>query len=552
MAWLIATDGELSGRRFPLDSPCLVGRGPLNHVVLDDPRISRQHAKVSPESGGHVVYDLNSANGTFVNDVPVKRKKLEASDVVRFGPFSFKFEATAPAAAAQVKPSPAFGNLLEVRTLTGAELTGNIVGSVDAGSVDVSSFAGLVEMEDAQRKLAVLYGFMQSIASTLETKELLDRIVQSLFDVFPAAELIAIYLAEPGSEHLVPRKAVRRDGAAAQVFTLMPQVHEEVVVKKRAILQAPVTMRKRASAGLSMHAPMIYRGAAPGVLFVKGDERGETTFTQRDLDLLNGLASIAAMSLQNARMYTESLKAQRLAQDMQLAQQIQKSFLPHQLPAVVGLDFVTEYQPAYSVGGDFYDLFWVDERRLGIFIGDVAGKGVSAALLMARITSDLRLAALAEASPADVVARVNKSVLERKQHEVFVTGIYLTLDVYTHEIVMANAGHLPPLVRRRGRGVIQPVEEGTGTAIGFFEEATYEQVSFTLEPGDTLVLCTDGVLEATDVHGVQFGVERFEGSIANGEWTARGVAERLLDDLRTHVGDAPQYDDLTLIVCSRV
>ena len=76
MAWLVALDGELSGKRFPLDSPCLVGRGPLNHVVLDDPRISRQHAKVSPESGGHVVYDLNSANGTYVNDVPVKRKKL--------------------------------------------------------------------------------------------------------------------------------------------------------------------------------------------------------------------------------------------------------------------------------------------------------------------------------------------------------------------------------------------------------------------------------------------------------------------------------------------
>ena len=550
MAWLIALDGELSGRRFPLDSPCLVGRGPLNHVVLDDPRISRQHAKVSPESGGHVVYDLNSANGTFVNDVPVKRKKLEAQDIVRFGPFSFKFEA-APAQQA-VKPAPAFGNLLEVRTLTGADMSGNIVSSLDAVTMDPGSFGGLSEMEDAQRKLSVLYNFMQSIASTLETGELLDRIVQSLFEVFSAADVIAIYLAEPGTEHLVPRKALRRDQQPAQVFTLMPTVHEEVVLKKRAILQAPVTMRKRSTAGLSMHAPMLYRGAAPGVLYVKGDDRGETPFNQRDLDLLAGLASIAAMSLQNARMYTESLKAQRLAQDMQLAQQIQKSFLPRQLPAVAGLEFVTEYQPAYSVGGDFYDLFWLDERRIGLFIGDVAGKGVSAALLMARITSDLRLAALAEPSAADVMARVNKSVLERKQHEVFVTGIYLTLDVISHEVVMANAGHLPPLVRRRGRGVIQPVEEGTGTAIGFFDEATYEQVSFTLEPGDTLVLCTDGVLEATDVHGVQFGVERFEASIAAGEWTAHGVAERLLSDLRTHVGDAPQYDDLTLIVCSRV
>src|SRR6185503_15081512 len=92
MAWLVAIDGELTGRRFQLDAPCLVGRSPYNHVVLDDTRISRQHAKISPESGGHVVYDLNSSNGTFVNDVQVTRERLTANDIVRFGPFSFRFE----------------------------------------------------------------------------------------------------------------------------------------------------------------------------------------------------------------------------------------------------------------------------------------------------------------------------------------------------------------------------------------------------------------------------------------------------------------------------
>src|SRR5436305_7663918 len=92
MAWLLAMDGDLSGKRFPLDSPCLVGRGPYNHVILDDTRISRQHAKISPERGGHVVYDLNSANGTFVNDLAVKRHRLQSNDMVRFGPFLFRFE----------------------------------------------------------------------------------------------------------------------------------------------------------------------------------------------------------------------------------------------------------------------------------------------------------------------------------------------------------------------------------------------------------------------------------------------------------------------------
>jgi serine phosphatase RsbU (regulator of sigma subunit) len=288
-------------------------------------------------------------------------------------------------------------------------------------------------------------------------------------------------------------------------------------------------------------------GDVQGVLHVRGGENSRIAFTQGDLDLLTGLASQAGMALQNARMHQESLKQQRLQQDLLLAEQIQKSFLPRQLPSVDGIDFVTEYRPAYSVGGDFYDLFWLDHERIGVFIGDVSGKGISAALLMARISSDLRLAALAESEPANALARVNQAVLERKQHDIFVTGIYLTLEVNTRVVTLANAGHLPPFVRHRSRGEIDRVEGGS-TAIGIFDEAVYEQSSFTLEPGDTLVLCTDGVLEATDERGEQFGFERLEDSVGAGTSRPKDVADRLQRDLREHVGDAAQSDDVTLIV----
>jgi serine phosphatase RsbU (regulator of sigma subunit)/pSer/pThr/pTyr-binding forkhead associated (FHA) protein len=553
MAWLVSLDGEHVGRRFPLDSPCLVGRGPLNHVVLDDPRISRQHAKVSPESGGHIVYDLNSANGTFVNEVSVKRKRLEANDVVRFGPFSFRFEHVIRESSAP----PIGANFMEVRTLAGADISASIIDSLQSPDVSVHGAqraAGLAELEDAHRKLATLYGFMQSIVTTLEQGEILERVCANLFDVFPRADTVAVYLRDLASDTIVVRKAVRRDRGRPTVFTLMPQIYDEVVGKGRAILSAPVTPApasapRRAQGGLAMHAPMVYRGSAHGVLLVKVDESEGPVFSQRDLDLLAGIASLAAVILQNAHLHAGQLKAQRLAQDLTLAQQIQKSFLPHQLPSVPGLEFITEYRPAFSVGGDFYDLFWLDERRLGLFIGDVAGKGVSAALLMARISSDLRVAALAESDPAGVLARVNRSVLDRKQPEVFVTGIYLTLDTVSREVVLANAGHLPPLVKRRGSGTLQPIAEGTSTAIGFFDESIYEQVTFRLVSGDTMVLCTDGVLEASNLQGEQYGMDRLEAVLASSDSRARGLAEQLLVDLHRHVGEAPQSDDLTLIVC---
>ncbi|HWE27055.1 MAG TPA: SpoIIE family protein phosphatase, partial [Polyangia bacterium] len=506
------------------------------------------HAKVSPEPGGHVVYDLNSANGTFVNDVQVKRQKLAPDDVVRFGPFSFKFESQ-ETLEPRTGPLQRPGRFMEVMTQVGVDPPSQIIDSLDASlATNPGVLPGLHELEDADRKLRTLYAFTQSIATTLEQGQLHERILRNLLDVFPTAQAVAVYVREPATDTMEPRKVVGRDGKPPKLSTLPFLFHDEVVAKGRAILSAPVVPGSRRAGGLAMHAPMIFGNDVLGVLHVRNDDTGVVEFNQHDLDLLTGLASQAAMALQNARMHQESLKQQRLQQDLLLAEQIQKSFLPRQLPSVEGMEFITDYRPAYSVGGDFYDLFWLDKERIGVFIGDVSGKGVSAALLMARITSDLRLSALAEPEPARAISRVNQAVLERKQHDIFVTGIYLTLDVVTKQVTLANAGHLPPFIRKRARGELMRVEGGSGTAIGIFDEATYEQTTLQLEPGDALVICTDGVLEATDEGGEQFGFDRLELSLSSGSSRPKDVADRLQRDLREHVADAPQSDDLTLIV----
>jgi serine phosphatase RsbU (regulator of sigma subunit)/pSer/pThr/pTyr-binding forkhead associated (FHA) protein len=557
VAFLVAVDGPALGRRFLLDAPCLVGRGPYNHVVLDDTRISRQHAKISPEAGGHVVYDLNSANGTYVNDHQVKRHRLKPDDVVRFGPFSFRFEDEDPVIK-ENSPARGAARFPEVMTLVGVEPAADIIDSLDAVSATNPGLsANLAELEDAERKLRTLYGFMQSISSTLDASELLDRIARNLLDIFPAAETAVIYFRDPGSGSMVPRKVLGRTDGPTAAFPMPGQFEEEVVQKGRAILSTPLVTatprrprrQKAPAGGLSMHAPMLFGEVAHGVLNVRANERGGTPFTQGDLDLLTGVAAQAAMALQNARLHQESLKQQRLQQDLLLAEQIQKSFLPRQLPVVEGMEFVAEYRPAYAIGGDFYDVFWLARERLGVFIGDVSGKGVSAALLMARISSDLRVAALAEGDPGAALARVNRAVLERRQPDIFVTGIYLTLDVRTREVTLANAGHLPPLVRRREKGALERIEGAAGTPIGVFEEAIYETATLVLGEGDTLVLCTDGALEATSAGSEQFGFQRLERSLAGGASAPAELVHRLLRDLRAHVGEAPQYDDLTLVAC---
>jgi sigma-B regulation protein RsbU (phosphoserine phosphatase) len=216
---------------------------------------------------------------------------------------------------------------------------------------------------------------------------------------------------------------------------------------------------------------------------------------------------------------------------------------------VEGVEFRAEYRPAFSVGGDFYDVFWLDPRRIGMFIGDVSGKGVSAALLMARISSDLRLAARAEAQPAKVMEQVNRTVVERQQLDIFVTAIYATLDVPTMELTLANAGHGVPLLRRAAPDSLQRIEGGASTAIGISEHIEYDQIRLMLEPGDTLVLTTDGVFEATSVSGEQLGNERLERSLRAGSSAPAELLKRVLRDVKAHVGEAPQYDDLTVLLC---
>jgi serine phosphatase RsbU (regulator of sigma subunit) len=555
LASLIALDGELRGRRFALDHPVLVGRGPYNHVVLDDTRISRQHAKIAPEAQGHVVYDLNSANGTYVNDQQVKRQRLSPNDILRFGPFSFRFEGEETE-----RPTDKRGRFVEVHTAVGFEPPSKIVDSLDAAlATNPGLLPDLSALEDADRKLRTLYGFTQSIASTLEQGTLVERIVNFVLDTFPEADTAVLYLLDAGDGTMQPFQIKRRGDGPPSHITLPPQFQEEVVTRSRSVLSVPFAPAasaaatgkrgKRSARGLSMHAPLVFNGRVEGVLMVRGADENAPPFRQYDLDLLTGMASQAAMALSNARYHLDSLKRQRLEQDLQLAQEIQQSFLPRALPQPRGIRFVTEYSPAYSVGGDFYDVFWLNYDRIGMFIGDVSGKGVAAALLMARISSDLRLAAMVEPSPGRVLEHVNRIVLERRQPDIFVTVLYLTFDLPTRVLTIANAGHLPPLIRPGPEGAVQRIDTGVGTPIGIFDDSEYDQVTVKLAEGDTVVLCTDGVPEATNPGGEQFGLERLEAILKAGSSNPRALARRLLGALRQHAGAAQQYDDLTLIVC---
>ena len=563
--WLVGVEGKARRVRLPINTPLLIGRGASNHVVLDDPRISRQHARLAPQRDGSYLYDLNSANGTIVNGVAVTKHKLAAGDSIRFGRYAFRIEVTTDDAAAPPAAEP------ETPTLIATESVARmLVGRESAGSGE-RPMVDLTQLQDAHQKLQTLYGFMKAISSTIESSELLRLIGAKIREVYPQARSIAIYV-RTGRQQVevypqIPPSIVdsrRTPAPPAPPFelahyagagiiedepSLPDRVVEKILESQTAILAGESNESTRVPGGTDMYAPMIDRGDVLGVIHVGAEKR--PSFSTADLELLNGMAATAAMMFQNTQMHDESLLRDRLKYDLELAAKIQKSFLPREVISVEGLELFAEYRAAYTIGGDFYDVFWVADDRLAIFVGDISGKGVAAALLMARISSELRALALANVEPVAVLSAMNETILAAGQPELFFTAIYLTFNVKTGEVLLANAGHPTPYRCRPGLS-FEPILEGASSAIGILDDPGFSATSFQLLHGESLVLYTDGVVEAADATGSLYGTERLEACLS-GLTTTRpnDIAERILSSVEEYSSDHVMSDDLTLFICHR-
>lgn len=544
--WLVGVEGKARKVRLPINTPLLVGRGASNHIVLDDPRISRQHARFAPERDGTFLYDLNSANGTIVNGTSVTKHRLELNDVIRFGRYAFRIELGETPAGAE--------HDLETPTLVATESVARMLVARESAGSGERPLVNLTQLEDAYQKLGTLYSFMQAIGSTIDRGELLRLIGAKTREVYPTARLVAIYERVGSGKGASAFELAHFTGAGmlSDEPALPDDVTNRVLDTARALLVGePAPESTRMPGGMNMFAPMIDpRGEVLGVIHVQADIV-RPPFTHADLELLNGMAATAAMMLQNTRMHRESLLRDRLKYDLELAAKIQKSFLPREVISVEGLELFAEYRAAYTIGGDFYDVFWVGEDKLAVFIGDISGKGVAAALLMARISSELRVAALAHVEPSLVLSAMNEAILASDQPELFFTAIYFTFDVKTGEVVLANAGHPVPYCCR-SNGSVEPITEGAASAIGILENPGFVATSFHLAHGDSLVLYTDGVVEAADAHGGLYGSARLEACLHTISTTRPNeIAERILRSVEQYATDVAVSDDLTLFICHR-
>ncbi len=291
--------------------------------------------------------------------------------------------------------------------------------------------------------------------------------------------------------------------------------------------------------------PIVSQGRIIGVFNLENDELD--AYHEGHLEFLKTFASQAAAAIERARLLTEVLSARNLERELEIARGIQASFLPTTPPAVPGLDLAGLNIPYREVGGDYFDYIRIVENQLGLAIGDVSGKGVAAALLMAAFRASLLAEIRNHFAIRRILQKVNRLLFESTDAGKFVTAFYGVLDAKNRVFTFANAGHNPPLLLR-ANGTVEWLSEG-GLPLGVMEEATYEERPVPLGVGDVLVLYTDGVTEASDESEEQFGVERLEALVRrHAASPAAELVEAIRHDVEACTGERHLNDDLTVVV----
>jgi sigma-B regulation protein RsbU (phosphoserine phosphatase) len=408
-------------------------------------------------------------------------------------------------------------------------------------------------------RLELLYRLSQAFNSSLDLDEVLSRVMDEVIAALGAER--GFLMLRDGAGELVFRVARGLDHRAIQApeFQVSRGVVERVALEGQPQLTSDAQSEEWLSGRPSvmslglrsvMCVPLQLKGTTMGVIYV--DNRLQAgIFTEADLDLLSAIASSAAIAIENARLYQVAVEKGRMERELQVAREVQTSLIPRRTPDVAGWDFAARWRPALEVSGDFYDFVPAD-GRLGVVIGDVSDKGMPAALFMALSRSIIRASVTSVPSPAGAIRQANRLISADSTNSMFVTLFFAQLDPASGELAYVNAGHNPPLLCRAGQEELMALER-TGLPLGLFEFTDFEAREVRLDPGDSLVLYTDGVTEAIDVQQREFGEERLRRVLLEVRGaSAEAMAAAVEEALRAFTGAAAPSDDITYLILKRV
>lgn len=544
---MVTTPDGASFRQELEETTIVLGRSSSNDLPLDDPSVSRVHAKIVRRDDGFYILDTGSKHGTLVNTRRISEPtRLQSGDQILVGRTILSFNG-APTVPFDLVDSPlTLGP--ETTILSGSQLRSSSSSGLDSGELTL----GREGAGTPAAALRIIGKADKELVFHRPLPEILERIMDLAHEAVPYERGVLMLLQ--GGQLVkqavrVPKSDVREG------ILLSTTITRRVIDKQDSILTSDAQKDIPGESIVMQHirslmcVPLWNNREVIGLLYVDSRQRAGL-FTKIDLNVLTHLANVAAVKIENARLFEHALAAETMKQELETAAEIQSHLLPQDGPTIPGFQLDGISRPCRAVGGDYYDYFSLPEGRQGFTIGDVAGKGMPAALLMCSLQASLQALTELNLSPEETTARLNRLLCRKIPANRFVTFFYGILDPRTRTLIYTNAGHNPPVVLRADGGLERLLPGGP--PLGFFDASTYHSGQVVLEPNDFLVCYSDGVTEARSPAGEEFGEQSLINLVrAKSSATPADVVSSVFDALdELHAGTTPG-DDLTLVVLKR-
>jgi serine phosphatase RsbU (regulator of sigma subunit) len=549
MFWLEVESAGRKSYRVPLEEGAIirVGRAIDADIVLkNDAAISRGHAEFAFDGKSCRVTDIGSRNGTFFQGKRINRPTMISSgDLVNVGRTQIRLVDDRASGAG---PQPVTLDRLDIGSGESVTLSASqIVGSVRTGgepSPQLRAFATLIRATDellAQRPL----------------DEVVELVVNLAFEI-ASPDRCAVMLLEGEPPRLRPA-ASRGVAAEEGELTFSRTITDIVLEQQQSIMTADARLDDRFDGAESvilenirsaMCVPLWNNKEVIGLIYVDTLHL-QRRFSKMDLEALTLVANVAAVKIDNVRLFQQEQRMKEMERELRAAARIQQRLLPSEPLEVPGYELCGDNKPCFEVGGDYFDYLLRDERTLSFAIGDVSGKGLSAALLMATLQSSFHAHASTSAAVNELVAQLNRAVCRNAADDKFITFFYGEIDLPSGLLRFCNAGHNPPLLVRANGGEVERLSGG-GMILGFDPEVQYTTSETDLRPGDLVVGYSDGVTESVNSGAEEFGEQRLIDAVKGcGGISVEEIRARIDGAVERFVGEADMFDDYTLVLVRR-
>jgi len=393
-----------------------------------------------------------------------------------------------------------------------------------------------INLDKKIQQLHTIFDISRELNITLDQKK-----IASLMGFAVMGELLvnkyAVFLKEKNTMKPLVTKGLS---------PLLNPDQELTEIEKPVNLNETERFQQYAKQGFVLIIPLRLKDETRGVMML-GEKIGEAEFTSGDIEFLTTLGNQAMTTLENARLFKETLEKQRMEEDLRIAKDMQQRLLPSTIEQPEGYEIAGINIPSREVGGDYYDVIHIDEHTYGIVIADVSGKGAGAALLMSNLQAGLRALSVGDLGLADIIPRLNKLIYDNTNLEKYITFFYGILDTKTNRFTFCNAGHNPPYLINK-KGVMQELTTG-GIVLGMMQGTPFETETIEFKSEDTVVMFTDGITEAMDNNEDEYGEMRLQNIVKkNRDKSAQDIIKAVSSDVKDFTHETPQSDDITMVV----